>query len=117
MRFKLHIDFPKEISLIKDIFAEHAFQLFLVGGCVRDAVLNVKPKDFDLVTNALPDEVENILNSEKIYNFPSGKNFGIISAVVNGETYEIATFRTESFINYQLDDFEKIQKKFPNNLF
>ena len=31
MRFKLHIDFPKEISLIKDIFAEHAFQLFLVG--------------------------------------------------------------------------------------
>lgn len=112
--YDFYIELPSDILTLNQIFKKHGKKLLIVGGAVRDAKLGKKPKDFDLVTNALPDEVENILNSEKIYNFPSGKNFGIISAVVNGETYEIATFRTESFINYQLDDFEKYLKRLNN---
>ncbi|HND46768.1 MAG TPA: hypothetical protein PLC61_10280 [Chitinophagales bacterium] len=112
--YSFHIDLPENIYTLFRVFKKHGKKLFVVGGAVRDALLNKQPKDFDVVTDALPDEVEEILNSEKIYNFPSGKNFGIISAVINDETFEIATFRTESFINYELDDFKKYLKSLNN---
>lgn len=95
--YSFHIDLPENIYNLFKVFQKHGKKLFVVGGAVRDALLNKEPKDFDVVTDALPDEIEQILNSEKIYNFPSGKNFGIISAVINNETYEIATFRKDNF--------------------
>lgn len=97
--YSFHIDLPENIYNLFKIFQKHGKKLFVVGGAVRDALLDKEPKDFDVVTDALPDEVENILNAEKIYNFPSGKNFGIISAVINDETFEIATFRSDNYTN------------------
>jgi len=95
--YSFHIDLPENIYTLFKVFKKHGKKLFVVGGAVRDALLKKQPKDFDVVTDALPDEVEEILNSEKIYNFPSGKNFGIVSAVINDETFEIATFRSDNY--------------------
>lgn len=97
--YSFNIDLPQNIYNLFKVFQKHGKKLFVVGGAVRDALEGKKPKDFDLVTDALPDEVENILNIESIYNFPSGKNFGIISAVMNGETFEVATFRSDHYTN------------------
>ena len=91
------IELSPDISIIYNAFIKHNKKLFLVGGAVRDAIMGIKPKDFDLVTVALPDEVMKILSSEKIKSFPKGESFGVISAIINGEEYEIATFRSESY--------------------
>lgn len=68
------------------------YQALYAGGCVRDMLLGIKPKDFDIVTNALPDEVENIFPK----TIPIGKEFGIIMAIVDDHEFEIATFRKDS---------------------
>lgn len=93
--FKMNL--PEDIIMLFTLFKKHNKKLYIVGGAVRDALLGKTPKDIDVVTDALPNEVENLLTAENIYNFPSGKNFGIISAVINDETYEIATFRSDNY--------------------
>lgn len=66
-------------------------QAVLAGGSVRDALLGVKPKDFDVATSALPDEVEKLFRS----TLAVGKAFGTIVVVENGFNFEVTTFRTE----------------------
>lgn len=84
-------------SLIKltNVFSENNYKLYVVGGAVRDMILNKTPKDIDLVTDAVPDEVEKILEKSGIKSIPTGKAFGVITAIVDGADYEIATFRED----------------------
>lgn len=96
VRVKFPIDLPKDIIAIKDVFTKNKKKLYLVGGCVRDAILNKKPKDFDLATEATPDEVESILNDAGYRTIPTGKAFGVINVITNNDEYEIATFRKDS---------------------
>lgn len=91
------IPIPNEINIIKDAFAEKGVSIYVVGGAVRDAVQGNVPKDYDLTTQATPDEVEEILNAKDIYNYPRGKQFGVVSAVINKQDFEIATFRSEEY--------------------
>lgn len=67
-------------------------QAFWAGGCVRDMLLGIEPKDFDIVTSAKPDEIEKILE----HTIPIGKEFGVILAIKNEHHFEIATFRSDS---------------------
>lgn len=71
---------------------DQGYQALYAGGCVRDMLLQIEPKDFDIVTNALPDDVESIFPK----TVPIGKAFGIIMAIVNDLEFEIATFRKDS---------------------
>ncbi|MCF7816515.1 MAG: transposase [Kiritimatiellales bacterium] len=68
------------------------FSAFFAGGCVRDELLGRKPKDYDVATNALPDEVEALFPK----TLPIGKAFGVIAVVDGKETVEVATFRKET---------------------
>ena len=97
LSYDFRMNLPEDIIMLFTLFKKHNKKLYIVGGAVRDALLGKIPKDIDVVTDALPNEVENLLTAENIYNFPSGKNFGIISAVINDETYEIATFRSDNY--------------------
>ena len=88
---KINIKPPAGAVEILKILNNNGHQAFFVGGCVRDAVLGLCPKDWDITTSALPEEVELLFPN----NFPSGKEFGTISVVAD-EIYEVTTFRTES---------------------
>lgn len=68
------------------------YEAYWAGGCVRDMLLSIKPKDFDIVTNATPDELENLFDK----TIPVGKQFGVIRAIVNEHHFEIATFRSDA---------------------
>lgn len=68
------------------------FEAYFVGGCVRDMLLKRDPKDIDIVTNAKPDEIEDLF--EKTY--PIGKHFGVILIREGDYEFEIATFRSDS---------------------
>lgn len=68
------------------------YQAYWAGGCVRDMLLGIKPKDFDIVTSAKPEEIEAIFEK----TIPIGKKFGVILAIIDGHNFEIATFRSDS---------------------
>jgi poly(A) polymerase len=63
----------------------------LAGGCVRDLVLGVEPKDYDIATDATPQEVARLFDK----TIPVGIEFGIIAVLLKGEQYQVARFRTE----------------------
>lgn len=68
------------------------YTAYFAGGCVRDMLLGLHPKDFDIVTDATPDELEAIFE----HTIPVGKKFGVILVVQNGHHFEIATFRSDA---------------------
>ncbi len=87
---------PKSILILNEIFVGNGYELYLVGGAVRDMYMGSMIKDFDLATNARPNDIESILNKNGIKTIPTGKKFGIINAFINKEEYEIATFRADT---------------------
>ena len=105
-----HIDadipLPKAVRTLSNLFTLHGAELLVAGGVVRDYLFHLwhgspfDPKDVDLATAALPWEVVRILNSKEakefgVTCFPKGEAFGVISALVDGVEFEIATFREE----------------------
>jgi poly(A) polymerase len=63
---------------------------------VRDILLGIKPKDFDIVTSAKPDEIEKTLAPILSKTVPIGKEFGVILAIKDKHHFEIATFRSDA---------------------
>lgn len=68
---------------------EAGFQAFLVGGAVRDLMLGIRPKDFDVATNALPDEVRRLFRNCRLI----GRRFRLAHVHFGQEIIEVATFR------------------------
>jgi tRNA nucleotidyltransferase (CCA-adding enzyme) len=96
-RIQFHMEIPSDIISINEVFKQNGYDLYLVGGCVRDALQNKTPKDFDLVTNATPDSVEQIMQESGYKTLPTGKQFGIINVLTDSDEYEIATFRKDQY--------------------
>ena len=65
---------------------------YIVGGAVRNILLNLIPNEYDISTSATPDEINDLFNITKLV----GQSFGVTIVVEDGETFEIATFREES---------------------
>lgn len=68
---------------------EHGYEAYLVGGGVRDIILGRKPKDFDVATNAHPDEVHELFRNSRLI----GRRFKIVHVHFGGDIVEVATFR------------------------
>lgn len=68
-------------------------EAYLVGGCVRDLLRDVKPHDWDICTSALPEETERCFAGRRIIE--TGLKHGTVTVLVEGEPYEITTYRTE----------------------
>lgn len=98
VRIKFKMDIPSDIRKIQKVFKSKGKDLYLVGGSVRDALLGKSPKDWDLATDATPDEVIQMLKVESFITniIETGKSFGVINALTDNDEYEIATFRSES---------------------
>jgi len=88
---KLKLNLPSDIKKIYKLFKKNGKQLYVVGGAVRDAILGKSPKDFDLATDAKPDEVLKIAKDGGFKTVEVGKQFGVV--IVGG--HEIATFRKD----------------------
>ena len=68
------------------------FAAFWVGGCVRDFLLDREPQDFDIATDARPEQVEALFPK----TIPVGRKFGVIIVVSAGQQFQVATFRAEA---------------------
>jgi len=78
------------LKVVQALQAE-GFLAFFAGGCVRDSLLGREPKDYDVATDAFPEEVESLFPK----TIPIGKAFGVVAVVDGKETVEVATFREE----------------------
>ncbi len=84
---------PEYIHQAIDALEEAGFAAYAVGGCVRDSVLGLAPHDYDLCTNALPEQIRQVFS-----DFPlvlAGEKHGTVSVVTQFGLIEITTFRTE----------------------
>lgn len=87
---------PSFVRELANEFQKRNRNLYVVGGAIRDFLQQKKPQDFDLATDALPNEVEDIVTSLGHQTIPVGRKFGIVIVVDSkGEEYEIATFRED----------------------
>jgi putative nucleotidyltransferase with HDIG domain len=71
--------------------------VYLVGGSVRDILLEKTPKDYDFTTPLAPDEIESRVRAAGLKPFVAGKRFGTIGCMLDGHHVEITTFRTEIY--------------------
>ena len=87
---------PQSVKELHTLFQSAGKKLYLVGGSVRDFLTGDKPKDFDLATDALPDEVLDIVDGKFRTNL-QGKAFGVVVVYTKEvpEGMEIATFRED----------------------
>jgi len=85
------IDKRQEATRIVLRLRSAGYEAYFVGGCVRDSVMGVIPEDYDIVTSALPDQVMALFNR----TVAIGAKFGVVAVVVEGHSYEVATFRSD----------------------
>jgi poly(A) polymerase len=87
-------------DLLKELgekFSKNGFEISLVGGPVRDAVLGKLVKDLDLTTNAKPEEIQKCLKGWADSIWDVGIKFGTVGAKVKDYVFEITTYRTEQY--------------------
>ena len=89
---------------------EANYDAYLVGGCVRDLLLGIVPKDFDVVTNASPWEVKHIFRRSRII----GRRFKLVHIRYGSEVIDVATFRGPLEDDAHIDDHGLIMR---NNVF
>ena len=84
------------ISIIEKL-KRNKYQGYLVGGCVRDLLCGIEPKDFDIATNATPEQVRKVFKASRII----GKRFKLVHIFNRSELIEVATFRAGEEKNNQ----------------
>lgn len=87
-------NFRKKFNSAVDVlekFNKAGYEAYFVGGCVRDFLLGCEFSDIDITTNALPKEVKTIFRK----SIDTGIQHGTVTILVDGESYEVTTFRTE----------------------
>ena len=62
----MEIYLPQKVKFIIDKMYERGYEAFIVGGCVRDSILGITPNDYDITTNARPEEIIDIFKGFKI---------------------------------------------------
>ncbi|MEG1068613.1 MAG: hypothetical protein RSE27_00280 [Ruthenibacterium sp.] len=84
---------PKEVLFILQTFAQSGFAAYVVGGCVRDALRQVPPQDWDICTAATPEEMRQIFAGETL--IATGEAHGTMTLIRDKIAYELTTFRAD----------------------
>jgi len=94
-RVEAKMDLPQDIINFYNLFKKRGFRLYVVGGAVRDFLMGKKPHDFDMVSNATPDIIMDILKDYR--TDLQGVHFGIVRVFTDDEPtgYEVASYRLD----------------------
>ena len=90
---EMKTNIPWQCTEILNRFAAHHKEAYLVGGCVRDSLLGKVPKDWDICTEALPEEVIEIFKTDKV--ILTGLQHGTVTVMLGGMPVEITTYRID----------------------
>ena len=97
MDIKININIPQDVKEIAMKLENAGYETYIVGGCVRDAILGRKNKDWDITTSAPVDVIKSIFSGKDAatLNIAGSLEHGVCFVLYNGEQYEIATFRKD----------------------
>lgn len=84
---------PEHVTFVIDRLEKQGYDAYVVGGAVRDELMNRKPTDYDLCTNALPAAIIEIFQDQKIVS--CAEAYGTVSVMIGKHTVEITTFRSD----------------------
>lgn len=98
------------------ILRDAGYEAYFAGGCVRDLLLGLSPKDFDIATNALPDQIAELFRRTVFI----GAAFGVVQVRMGGHGYEVATYRRDgnyvdgrrpSVVHYSSSKEEDVERR------
>ena len=89
----LNLIIPENVRIILNTLKDNGYDAYVVGGCVRDAILGIEPKDWDITTSAKPDEIKECFKPYHIISV--GEQHGTIGVVINKKVYEVTTYRID----------------------
>ena len=87
------IQIPAHALTVVERLERYGYEAYVVGGCVRDSLLGRNPKDWDVCTNALPEEVLRVF--KRFHVIKTGLQHGTVTVMVNHEPVEVTTFRID----------------------
>lgn len=87
----IEISIPKDVKKILYRLKENGYEAYIVGGCVRDSILKRNPNDWDITTNAKPEEVIELFDKVIL----TGVKHGTVTIIINKQSYEVTTYRTD----------------------
>ena len=93
MKYYEQIRLPAYVQAVIHTIEQAGFEAYAVGGCVRDSLLRLEPHDWDVTTNALPQEVCAAL--PQLHVIETGIRHGTVTVVIDGNSVEVTTYRTE----------------------
>ena len=85
------IKIPQDVLYIIKTLNNNKFEAYIVGGCVRDTLINIEAKDWDITTSAKPNEIKKYFNK----TVDTGIKHGTITVVINKQNYEVTTYRID----------------------
>ena len=85
------MNIPKNVMSVIQTLENAGFEAYIVGGCVRDMLLNIAPEDFDITTSATPDEIKKLFP----HTVDIGIKHGTVAVIVMGEKIEVTTYRVD----------------------
>lgn len=93
----MKISMPENVKMIIERLEKSGFDAYIVGGCVRDAILGIEPKDWDITTSAKTSDIKSYFSDFKLQD--NGEKHGTVGVIIDGYVYEITTFRIDGEYN------------------
>lgn len=87
------VQLPAGVYRALSMLEDAGYEAFIVGGCVRDALRGITPKDYDITTSALPEETKSVFRDYRVIE--TGIQHGTVTVMMDGMPLEITTYRTE----------------------
>ncbi len=94
MNSAVRIEIPEYVKKVTEKLLSHGHRAYLVGGCVRDSLMGTVPHDYDICTDALPEDTAEIFSHFSVIS--TGLKHGTVTVRSDGHPVEITTFRRES---------------------
>ena len=87
----MQLKMPSHVQLIIDKLTKQGYEAYIVGGCVRDSVLERKPNDWDVTTSARPCEIKKVF----VRTVDTGIAHGTVTVLIGGDSIEVTTYRID----------------------
>ncbi|MBL4936682.1 CCA tRNA nucleotidyltransferase [Clostridium sp. YIM B02515] len=89
----MKIKLTEDVSYILDILIKNGYEAYIVGGCVRDSLIERQLKDWDITTSAKPEDILRLFEK----TIPTGIKHGTVTVVLNKNNYEVTTYRIDGY--------------------
>ena len=91
----MDIEIPQSAQTILDLLEAAGHEAYVVGGCVRDALMGRVPNDWDITTSAKPEQIKAAAADAGLKTVDTGIKHGTVTVIVNHEPFEVTTYRAD----------------------